>query len=125
MSQPCDSVRGRCHRNSQVDGYEYKFAPVQQVDIPGEEWRPMIDPRSGRRVDGRMVSSQGRIKSKAGRISFGCVQKDGLPNKGGVKFSLSNRACASISGSFLFGPTTKSTAFASQSQGWQQEQQCS
>ena len=68
MSQPRDTVRGRCHRNSQVDGYEYKFAPVQQVEIPGEEWRPMIDPRSGKLVSGRMVSSLGRIKSKAGRI---------------------------------------------------------
>ena len=77
MSQPCETVRRRCHRNSQVDGYEYKFAPVRQVNLPGEEWRPMIDPRSGRFVRGRMVSSLGRIKSKAGHISFGYVQKDG------------------------------------------------
>ena len=77
MSQRYETVRGRCHRNSQVDGYEYKFAPVQQVELPGEEWSPMIDPRSGRRVDGRMVSSQGRIKSKAGSKSFGCPRPDG------------------------------------------------
>ena len=77
MSQAKSTVHSRCRRNLQVDGYEYKFAPVQQMNLPGEEWRPMIDPRSGGRGDGRMVSSQGRIKSKAGRITFGCVQKDG------------------------------------------------
>ena len=77
MSQPYTTVHGRCCRNSQVDGYEYKFAPVQQVVIPGEEWRPMVDPRSGRHVNGRMVSSLGRIKSKAERISLGSSRKDG------------------------------------------------
>ena len=77
VSQPCTTVQNRCRRNAQVDGYEYKFAPVQQVDLPGEEWRPMIDPRSGRHVNGRMVSALGRIKSKAGHILFGTVRKDG------------------------------------------------
>ena len=77
LSQPYDRLRGRCHRNSQVDGYEYKFAPVQQVNLPGEEWRRTIDPRSGRRVPGRYVSSQGRIKSKAGYISCGHSRADG------------------------------------------------
>ena len=77
LSQLYETVRYRCHRNSQVDGYEYKYAPLQQVDLPGEEWRPMIDPRSGRLVSGRMVSSQGRIKSRGGRISFGLLRKDG------------------------------------------------
>ena len=77
MSQPYETVRSRCCRNSQVDGYEYKFAPVQQVELPGEEWCPMIDPRSGRVVSGRMVSSQGRIKTKAGRLSCGTSREDG------------------------------------------------
>ena len=76
LFQPYDTVRERCHRNSQVDGYEYKFAPVQEVELPGEEWRPMIDPRFGMCVDGRMISSQGRIKSKAGHISFGTSRED-------------------------------------------------
>ena len=72
-----ETVRYRCLKHLQVDGYEYKFAPVEQVELPGEEWRPMLDPRSGRRVDGRMISSQGRVKSKAGHKFFGCVRKDG------------------------------------------------
>ena len=77
LSQLYETVRYRCQRNSQVDGYEYKFAPVQQVELPGEEWRPMIDPRSGKLVSERMVSSLGRVKSKAGRISFGRSRADG------------------------------------------------
>ena len=84
-----ETVRYRCLKHLQVDGYEYKFAPVQQVKLPGEEWLPMLDPRSGRRVDGRMISSQGRVKSKAGHISIGCVRKDGylcIHMKVGSKF---------------------------------------
>ena len=77
VSQPYPTVKSRCHKNSQVDGYGYKFAPVQQVDLPGEEWRPMFEPRSGRRVRGRMVSSQGRIKSQGGHISFGTPGQEG------------------------------------------------
>ena len=77
MSQPYSTVWNRCHKKLQVDGYEYEFAPVKQVELPGEEWRPMIDPRSGKLVSGRMVSSLGRIKSKAGHISFGCSREDG------------------------------------------------
>ena len=78
LSEPYQTVQSRCRRNSQVDGYEYKFAPVQQVEIPGEEWRPMIDPRSGKLVHGRMVSSQGRISNtKTARIFVGYVRKDG------------------------------------------------
>ena len=43
----------------------------------GEEWRPMKCPRTGLLVEGRAVSSWGRIKSKWGRISFGHLRKDG------------------------------------------------
>ena len=77
LGQLSATVRYRCHKNSQVDGYEYKLATFQQVELPGEEWRPMIDPKSGTLVGGRMVSSQGRIKSKAGRISLGSSREDG------------------------------------------------
>ena len=77
LSQPYETVRNRCRRNLQVDGYEYKFATLQQVELPGEEWRPMIDPRSGRLVSGRMVSSQGRIRSQTGRTSLGSSREDG------------------------------------------------
>ena len=126
MSQPYTTVRGRCHRNSQVDGYEYKFAPVQQVELPGEEWHSMIDPRSGRRVPGRYVSSQGRIKSKAGYIlwAFPCRRVFKYSYQIGLEHPVSSGACASLGSSFICGLATKSRAFTSQPQGRQQEQQC-
>ena len=77
LGQLYGTVAYRCKRNLQVDGYEYKLATFQQVELPGEEWRPMIDPNSGTLVGGRMVSSRGRIKSKSGRISFGTSKDDG------------------------------------------------
>ena len=101
VSQPYRTVLGRCRRNSQVDGYEYKLSTFQHVEIPGEEWRPMIDPRSGRHVGGRMVSSQGRIKSKAGLISLGCSREDGyssmrikVGSKSQYRFALVHRVVA-------------------------------
>ena len=100
-SQPYRTLQSRCCRNSQVDGCEYKFAPVHSVELPGEEWRPMIDPRSGRLVSGRMASSQGRIKSQTGRISFGSVRKDGyratqitVGSKSQYRFELVHRLVA-------------------------------
>ena len=42
----------------------------------GEEWRPMKCPRTAVLVQGRAVSSSGRIKSKRGHISFGSLQKN-------------------------------------------------
>ena len=127
MSQPYHTVQSRCHRHSQVDGYEYKFAPVQQVNLPGEEWRPMIDPRSGRHVGGRNVSSHGRIKSRGGHIFWVRPKRRVFMREDtiGSKVPVSNGVCSSISGCFFLGPATKSTAFTSQPQGRQQEQQCS
>ena len=108
MSQPYTTVYHRCHRNLQVDGYEYKLAMFQQVELAGEEWRPMIDPRSGRHVGGRMVSSQGRIKSKAGQISLGFCRADGyssiqikVGSKSQYRFALVHRVVAA---SFLSLP---------------------
>ena len=78
LGQLSATVRSRCQRNLRVDGYEYKFAPPQQVELPGEEWRSMISPRSGRLVSGRNVSSHGRVNNtKTGRVSFGRMRKDG------------------------------------------------
>ena len=32
LSQPYKKVQRRCHKNAQADGYEYKFATLQQVE---------------------------------------------------------------------------------------------
>ena len=74
--QPYWTVQKRCHRKAKVDGYEYSMAPVQPTECSGEEWRPMKCPRSGLLVEGRAVSSQGRIKSKRGHVSFGYLCKN-------------------------------------------------
>ena len=75
--QPYLTIYGRCSRNAQVDGYEYSMAPVQPTECSGEEWRPMKCPRSGVLVEGRAVSSSGRIKSKRGHVFFGHLINDG------------------------------------------------
>ena len=75
--QPYRTLHSRCRRNARVDGYEYSLAALQPAACPGEEWRPMKCPRTGLLLEGRAVSSWGRIKSKRGRISFGCLRKDG------------------------------------------------
>ena len=77
MGKPYRTLHSRCCRNAQVDGYEYSLAALQQAECPGEEWRPIKCPRTGLPVEGRAVSSQGRIKSKRGHVYFGYLRKDG------------------------------------------------
>ena len=69
MSQ--STVSKCCRENSVAKGYEFKFQDPLQNTLPGEEWRPMLDPTSGKEIPGRMVSSVGRIMSKTGLVSRG------------------------------------------------------
>ena len=70
------SVSECCRCRSFCKGFEFRFSPsIEEMD--GEEWRPMVDPKSGRILSGRMVSSLGRIKFEHGRISKGYRQKQG------------------------------------------------
>ena len=65
-----------CRRRSFCKGFEFRFS--QRIgEMDGEEWRPMVDPKSGRILSGRMVSSLGRIKFEHGRISKGYRQAQG------------------------------------------------
>ena len=65
----------RCRR-SFCKGFEFRFSPrIEEVD--GEEWRPMVDPKSGKILSGRMVSSLGRMKFENGQVSRGSRQKQG------------------------------------------------
>ena len=75
--QPYKTLYARCSRDAQVDGYEYSMAPVQPAEHSGEDWKPMKCPRTGLLVEGRAVSSWGRIRSKRGHLYFGSLQKDG------------------------------------------------
>ena len=75
MSQ--STVSKCCRENSVAKGYEFKFQDPLQNTLPGEEWRPMLDPTSGKEIPGRMVSSVGRIMSKTGLVSRGCLTPAG------------------------------------------------
>ena len=66
-----------CHNQSEAKGFEFRFADMNASDLPGEEWRPMLDPDTGSEVPGRMVSSLGRIRSCHGQIHRGHLSKVG------------------------------------------------
>ena len=64
----------RCCRNqSATKEFEFRFADMNASDLPGEEWRPMSDPKTGSEVPGRMVSSLGRVQSCRGIIHRGSI----------------------------------------------------
>lgn len=66
-----------CSSKAQANGHELEWAPYGEKEQQGEEWRGMIDPRSGTLVAGRMVSSSGRTRLKDGSISQGVRQLQG------------------------------------------------
>ena len=55
------TVSASCRKKSTAKSYEFKYQDDFQHAIPGEEWRPMVDPTSSVLVPGRMVSSLGRM----------------------------------------------------------------
>ena len=71
-----------CKTNLPAKGYVFKFQDSSNTSPPWEEWRPMVDPRSGAEVCGRMVSSLGRISSKYGIISRGHLNRTGYHETG-------------------------------------------
>lgn len=66
-----------CHNHSAAKGFEFRFVDMHAHDLPGEEWRPMLDSETGAEVPGRMVSSLGRIRSCHGKIYRGHLSKLG------------------------------------------------
>lgn len=66
-----------CHASSLAKGFEFRFVDEKGETMQGEKWRQMLDPRSGREVPGRMVSSLGRVQFSNGRMSTGHLQRDG------------------------------------------------
>ena len=77
------SVARGCHGRKAVKGYEIHLADSHETGaLDGEDWQQMYDPASGVKVPGRMVSSFGRIKSKSGLVSWGCLGKSGYYTTG-------------------------------------------
>lgn len=72
-----------CRQSKIVKGYQFQFAESAETRmLDGEEWRQLYDPVSGTEIPGRLVSSMGRVKSKNGRISLGCLEKSGYYRAG-------------------------------------------
>lgn len=64
-----------CYHKRPCKGLELQFEAQQEEE--GEEWRQMIDPKSGRHLSERMISSFGRMRFGNGRTSTGHLRKDG------------------------------------------------
>ena len=64
-----------CYHKRPCKGLELQFEARQEEE--GEEWRQMIDPKSGRHLSERMISSFGRMRFGNGRISTGHLRKEG------------------------------------------------
>ena len=77
-----------CYHKRPCKGFELQFDTRQEEE--GEEWRQMIDPRSGRDLSERMISSFGRMRFGNGRISTGHLRKDGYR---AVTLHLNSHAC--------------------------------
>ena len=71
------TVSKHCHNRSSFKGIEFRFADPIDTAFSGEEWKPMLDPVSGFKVPGRMVSSFGRITSARSVVSKGSLEKVG------------------------------------------------
>lgn len=71
-SNICQSCQGRRKR---VGGYEFRYA--ESASGTGEEWRPAQYPGTIQAIPYWMVSSHGRVKTKSGHITYGCLNKAG------------------------------------------------
>lgn len=71
------AVSDCCHKMSSAKGYEMRFEDKHTANLPGEEWKPMLEPWRGMELPRRMVSSQGRVISARGVVSRGCKTKIG------------------------------------------------
>ena len=71
------SVAGSCRKGTVVKGFQCQRQESKESILKGEEWKGMIDPKTGCALPGRMVSSLGRFKGKAGTIFTGCEREDG------------------------------------------------
>ena len=67
----------RCsqRRGKHVGGYEFQYAEF--ASLTGEEWRPAQYPGTIQAIPHWMVSSHGRVKTKSGHITYGCLNKAG------------------------------------------------
>lgn len=99
LHQSRKTVSNRCSANATIDGCEYELVEHSDSNLPGEIWKPMISPKNGEAVPGRLVSSLGRVKSKTGGMSYGSRRKDrylrtGVTMSGQLQLELVHRLVA-------------------------------
>lgn len=71
-------ISKHCRAGVPIEGYQLKFgASSEPVCLPGEEWLPMKNPLTGHVVEGRKVSSFGRLRSRTGLVTRGCKTVSG------------------------------------------------
>ena len=68
------AVSKACQNKAPLQGYEFIFADLNQLDWPGEDWRQMLCPVVADEVPGRLVSSFGRFRTSSGRIRTGYLR---------------------------------------------------
>ena len=67
-----------CLEGIPTGDFQIQFAPPAEPDcLPGEIWLPMRNPSTGHVVNGREVSSLGRIKSCNGLVTLGRSSRSG------------------------------------------------
>ena len=66
-----------CRSKHVHKGYEFRFQEITEDTLPGEEWRKISDPATGMDLEGRMVSSLGRVMLQHGFVYRGCRKQDG------------------------------------------------
>ena len=66
-----------CKSGKPATDLEFSFVREVVQELVGEEWRSMLDPKSGMQVPCRMVSSMGRVTFQDGRVSVGKERPEG------------------------------------------------
>ena len=103
------TISKSCRHNVSVKGYEFRYQDIEQQEVDGEEWRPIVSPISGLEVPGRFVSSLGRIKSLHGHISWGCRAKSGYYYT--QVYGLSMAVHRLVAFAFLGTPTSQAKSY--------------
>lgn len=72
LGLPKEGVRGCCHgKQPRTSNYEFRFAEISDVVIPGEEWATALHPETGSALSPLDVSSHGRVKSPRRMAHYG------------------------------------------------------
>ena len=72
-----NTVSRCCRQNTSAKGYEFQFNIVEVPEMCDEEWRQALDPATGAFIQGRLVSSLGRLALQNRPPNWGTLTKSG------------------------------------------------